>query len=168
MTHNKVREMTEEDLAKVLEWRNHSDVRHYMYSKNRISLAEHRKWFADTKKDPAITLLIYEQETEALGFLNITRTSFFDVADWGFYIAPNAPKGCGRGLGEKALQYAFIDMDLRKVCGQVIGFNERSILFHKALGFTEEGRLREQYSDGNQFHDVLCFGLLQYEWKAKD
>lgn len=166
MTYHKLRVMTEADLEKVLQWRNHQDVRRYMYTTHEISLDEHRKWFAGASKNSAIKLLIYEQGEKAQGFVNITRTRSPEVADWGFYLAPSAPKGSGRELGKQALTYAFSDMGLHKVCGQALGFNERSIAFHKNMGFIEEGRLREQHFDGNQFHDVVCFGLLRHEWQV--
>jgi len=170
MIEHRLRPMAESDLEQVLEWRNHPDIRRYMYSTHAIRMDEHRRWYTNASKNPAIALLIYEQGEEAKGFVNITRTRCPEVADWGFYLAPNAPKGSGRELGKHALNYAFTHLGLHKVCGQALGFNERSIIFHKRLGFTEEGRLREQHFDGKQFHDVVCFGLLSNDWQvpAKD
>lgn len=166
MAMNKLRSMTESDLEYVLQWRNHPEVRRYMYTTHEIHLDEHRKWFSFASNNPAIELLIYEQGDKAQGVVNITRTRCREVADWGFYLAPDAPKGIGRELGIQALKYAFQGLALHKLCGQALGFNESSISFHKRLGFTEEGRLREQHFDGRQFHDVVCFGLLNCEWQS--
>jgi RimJ/RimL family protein N-acetyltransferase len=88
------------------------------------------------------------------------------VADWGFYIAPDAPKGSGRQLAYSALEYAFLKLNLHKVCGEALSFNDRSIKFHLALGFEQEGILREQYFDNENFHSVICFGLLEHEWRS--
>jgi UDP-4-amino-4,6-dideoxy-N-acetyl-beta-L-altrosamine N-acetyltransferase len=159
--------MTEADLEQVLSWRNHPDVRRYMYTTHEIGLDEHREWFTGASTNPAIDLMIYESEGQGVGFVNITRTRCSEVADWGFYLAPDAPKGAGRSLGYQALAYAFEKLGLHKVCGQALGFNERSITFHKALGFIKEGRLRDQHFDGNEFHDVVCYGLLKNEWQTK-
>lgn len=167
MAEHKLRVMTETDLEQVLQWRNHPEVRRYMYTTHEISLAEHSNWFAGTAVNSAIDLLIYEQDGKAQGFVNITRTRCPEVADWGFYLAQSAPKGSGCELGKQVINYAFNQLGLYKVCGQALGFNERSIAFHKTLGFSEEGRLREQHFDGNQFHDVVCFGLLNREWQAQ-
>lgn len=166
MTYHALRPMTESDLAQVLQWRNHLEVRRYMYTTHIISLEEHRKWFINASSNPDTDLLIYEQNGKAKGLVNITRTRSSEVADWGFYLAPKAVKGSGSELGKLALEYAFAKHGLHKLCGQALGFNERSIAFHKKLGFIEEGRLREQHFDGDEFHDVLCFGLLNREWQA--
>ena len=114
---SKLRVMTEADLEQVLLWRNHPEVRRYMYTSHEISMDEHRNWFIGASLDQALHLLIYEQEDKPLGFVNFTRTRCREIADWGFYLAPEAPKGSGRKLGNSALNYAFFELALHKVCG---------------------------------------------------
>lgn len=167
MTVPRLRPMTEADLEMVLLWRNHTEVRRYMYTTHEISLEEHRNWFARVSKSPTVNLLIYEHLEQACGYVNMSRGRCNEVADWGFYLAPDAPRGTGRSLGKLTLNHAFDALKLHKVCGQALGFNARSIAFHKKLGFTEEGCLRHQHFDGTVFHDVVCFGLLENEWQIK-
>lgn len=167
MTNSKLRPMIEADLELVLQWRNHPDIRQHMYTTEEISMSNHRKWFARTLNNPDVDLLVFECDGQRLGVVNVTRTRSRQVADWGFYMAPDAPKGHGRSLGAAALEHAFNRLQLHKLCGQALGFNERSIRFHKRLGFTEEGRLREHHFDGKEFQDVVCFGLLNREWQAQ-
>jgi UDP-4-amino-4,6-dideoxy-N-acetyl-beta-L-altrosamine N-acetyltransferase len=159
--------MTESDLEQVLLWRNHSKVRRFMYSTHNITREEHHNWFAGASENHAISLMIFEYNGNACGFVNITLTRCREVADWGFYLSPDARRGTGMLLGREALGYAFNELGLHKICGQALGFNERSIAFHKALGFTEEGRLRDQHFDGAFYHDALCYGLLDSEWQSQ-
>lgn len=156
------------DLEQVLAWRNHPEVRRFMYTTHEISLDEHRHWFERTSLDPNTHLRIYEKDGEAFGFINICKTRSPHIADWGFYISPDAPKGIGGLLGNEALKFAFNELKLHKLCGQALGFNDRSISFHKRLGFVEEGCLREQHFDGTHYHDVVCFGLLTQEWQPQE
>lgn len=165
MSEHKLRSMTEEDLELVLDWRNAPEVRRYMYTSHEIGLREHQAWFSASAADPSVTLLIYEHYGKASGFVNITRGRCSTVADWGFYLSPNAQKGSGRSLGKTALGFAFDELFLHKLNGQALDFNKRSIEFHKKLGFLEEGYLRDQYFDGNSYHSVICFGLLDHEWR---
>ncbi|NHW00823.1 UDP-4-amino-4,6-dideoxy-N-acetyl-beta-L-altrosamine N-acetyltransferase [Stutzerimonas degradans] len=158
--------MTHQDLAQVLAWRNHEDVRRYMYTQHEISLEEHTRWFERASQDSSRHLLVFESNSVPLGFINIHQTAPGGIADWGFYAAPDAPKGTGRQLGHAALQYAFLTARLHKVCGQALAYNQRSIKFHQNLGFQQEGILREHHFDGQQYHDVMCFGLLAREWQA--
>lgn len=159
-----VRRMTSADLEMVLSWRNHPDVRRYMYTQHEISMDEHQRWFEWSNQDPRKHLLIYEVAGVPRGFINFTQTGQGGIAEWGFYISPGTSKGTGRDLGRTALQYAFRELQFHKVCGQALEKNERSIGMHLALGFRQEGVLREQHFDGNRYHDIACFGLLSREW----
>lgn len=159
----RIRRMTCADLEQVLSWRNHAEVRKYMYTQHEITLVEHTSWFERASQDERKHLLIFERGNEPLGFVNFNCTSNAKVADWGFYIAPDAQSGTGRLLGQAALRHAFDVLALHKVCGQALAFNERSIRFHLRQGFRQEGVLRDQHFDGRNYHDVACFGLLASE-----
>lgn len=157
--------MVQADLDIVLAWRNHAEVRRYMWTRHEIRPDEHQRWFERAVSDSNKHLLIFEVNRQPLGFANFTATGRGGIAEWGFYAAPDAPRGTGRQLGCSALNHAFTKLDLHKVCGQVLAYNVRSIHFHKSLGFQQEGILRDQHFDGERFHHVICFGLLSLEWQ---
>lgn len=159
--------MVPADLARVLAWRNHPDVRRHMYTQHEITLNEHQLWFGRALQNPRKHLLIFEWGQQPLGFINFSELAIGGIADWGFYAAPDAPKGSGRRLGHAALGHAFTELKLHKVCGQALACNKRSIHIHRALGFQQEGTLRDQHFDGERYHHVMCFGLLSHEWKLK-
>jgi UDP-4-amino-4,6-dideoxy-N-acetyl-beta-L-altrosamine N-acetyltransferase len=159
--------MNRVDLAMVLRWRNHPDVRLRMFDQHEIEPDEHRKWFERQATDPCRTLLIYEADDTPSGFVGLTRGRNRLLANWGFYAAPGAPKGCGRAMCALALDHAFGGLGLHKVCGETIAGNQRSIDLHLALGFRQEGVLRDQHFDGQHHHAVLCFGLLAPEWPLR-
>lgn len=163
----RVRAMTEADLGLVLAWRNHADIRRYMFNTKTVTEDEHRRWFERATADTERALLIFEREGQAAGFASFSCGPHPRVADWGFYAAPGAPKGTGRALGNAALQHAFDHLALHKVCGLVMGSNTRSVNLHLGIGFRQEGLLREHHFDGSSYQDVLCFGLLSREWRAR-
>lgn len=163
-----VRQMTENDLVRVLEWRNHPEVRRHMYTQHEISLDEHRAWFAKASSDRSRHLLIFQIEDSPLGFVHFHAPHPGRIAEWGFYLSPDAPKGCGSQLGQAALTHGFGAGCFHKVCGEALASNERSIRFHLKLGFAQEGVLRDQHFDGTNFHTVVRFGLLRDEWPPTD
>ena len=162
-----VRPMTQDDLDLVLSWRNHAEVRRYMYTQHEISLAEHTSWFKELSQDSSRHLLIFESEAVPLGFINIHQRVPGGIANWGFYTDPDAPKGTGRTLGIAALDYAFNSSGLHKICGEALSYNRRSIEFHLRMGFKQEGIHREQHFDGQNYHDIVSFGLLASEWRER-
>jgi len=135
-----------------------------MLTQHEIGVEEHRDWFKVASSDARKSLLIVENDEYALGFVQFSSVSQEAAVDWGFYAAPEAPRGAGRKLGSIALDYAFQVLDLHKVCGQALDFNKKSILFHKALGFKNEGILRDQYRIGKRYHDLILFGMIRSEW----
>lgn len=173
MPTDTIRPLQADDLATVRAWRNHPDVRRHMFSTHEIAEAEHQQWFARQQADPSRRLWLFLRDGQALGFVHFSGVAPGGVAEWGFYAAPGAPKGTGRALGQAALARAFGTEQLHKVCGQVLAGNTASLAFHRRLGFTEEGLLRQQHRSahpdnphGAHYHDVHCFGLLRADWRA--
>lgn len=162
-----LRPMCSDDLDNILKLRNHPEIRRYMFTQHEISQEEHKRWFEQASRSPGIDLLILENGKECLGFVQFKESNFKGVFDWGFYIAPYAPKGSGRKLGMAALDYAFNKEKLYKVCGQALQWNKPSISYHSYLGFKQEGVFQSQYFDGEVYHDLVCFGLLKDEWIAQ-
>lgn len=162
-----VRPLIFDDLVQVMHWRNHSDVRRFMFTQHEIGLNEHQAWFARASLDATRRLLIAQEGETHLGFVQFSNVNQGGVADWGFYLRPDAPKGSGIKLGWTALKHAFEGLGLHKVCGKCIESNHASIAFHKKLGFQEEGILREQQWIGDTYHTLICFGLIQREWQPQ-
>jgi len=156
--------MTEADLARVLEWRNHPSIRTQMFSQREIDADEHKRWFERCLETHSKQLLIFQDAGEPMGFVSFTMPDAGGIAEWGFYAAPHASPGTGGRLGAAAIQHGFGQLRLHKICGRALAGNERSIRFHQKLGFQREGALRQQHFDGERYHDVVCFGLLRTEW----
>jgi UDP-4-amino-4,6-dideoxy-N-acetyl-beta-L-altrosamine N-acetyltransferase len=157
--------MVHADLSLVLGWRNHQDVRRNMFSQHEITLIEHQVWFDKTFQDPRTHLLNFEVNHQSIGFVNFSETGSGGTAEWGFYTAPDAPRGSGQQLGNAALRHAFFNLNLQKICGQALEYNNRSIRMHKSLGFKQEGILCNQHFDGETYHNIICFGLLRNDWQ---
>lgn len=159
-----LRPLAAENLSMVLEWRNHPDIRGSMLQQHEITPAEHAAWFERVSGDPTRKLLVGWERGSPIGFVHLTNATSGGVSDWGFYAAPGAPRGSGTKLCASALDLAFRELALHKVCGQALGFNKASVRVHEKLGFVHEGVLREQHRMGATYHDVICFGLLHRDW----
>jgi len=64
------------------------------------------------------------------------------------------------------LSYGFAEMQLNRISAEVHPKNAASIRTLHALGFVEEGHLREAGFWAGEFHDLKQFGLLCHEFKA--
>jgi UDP-4-amino-4,6-dideoxy-N-acetyl-beta-L-altrosamine N-acetyltransferase len=159
--------MLESDLDLVRAWRNDPRIRRHMFTSHEIDASEHRRWFYSASRDASRLLLVFELAGVASGFVQFSDDAGTGVADWGFYLAPDAPRGTGLRMGQTALSYAFEHKRYQKVCGRALSDNESSRRLHLSLGFVQEGVQRAQHFDGDSFHDVVLFGLLAQEWPGK-
>lgn len=159
-----LRQMNQGDLRDVLRWRNAANVRRYSFSDHIISWDEHLQWFDDRCDDPSCHLMIYHNAGVSIGFAQIRQINESHDGEWGFYLAPNAPKGTGTKLGVDVLDYAFKILCLRKVCARVLAANQKSILFHCKLGFQEKIRKKMWNSHKNKYEYVFFFELDFSDW----
>jgi UDP-4-amino-4,6-dideoxy-N-acetyl-beta-L-altrosamine N-acetyltransferase len=152
--------MQTNDQAVVLSWRNHPSIRSLMFSTHEIKPEEHAAWFKRCAADASRKLVIFETNGSPQGFTNLYIEPASHNAEWGFYVAPDAPKGTGSSMANAVIERAFIEWHVHKITGQVLAANGRSRAFHAKLGFQLEGILRHHHFDGAAYHDVYHYGLL--------
>jgi RimJ/RimL family protein N-acetyltransferase len=74
----------------------------------------------------------------------------------------------GKGLGTEAmkllLEFAFTEVNLRRVTLTVFGYNPRAIRSYEKAGFRHEGRLRQTLLREGKRWDMLYMGILRDEW----
>lgn len=157
--------MTEADLPQALAWRNHPEIRRYMFSQSEISPAEHEAWFKNTSASPSRVLLIFEVDGVSVGYANFTLHEGGE-ADWGFYMAPGAPRGAGRLMGEAITGYAFLVMGLEKIWGEALADNVPSQRFHLRHGFELETILPEKATGTQNLNNVHRYVLTRNAWHA--
>lgn len=165
-TEYQLRDMTEADLPIVFEWRNFERVRKYMYTSHSISWEEHQAWFARVQYSTEKKYLICEYKAKPIGQVN-----FVDLdqqnhhAFWGFYVGDtSAPRGSGSVMGFLGIEYAFTELDLRKLYGEALANNISSVNYHRRLGFKEEGRFIQHIQSCGEYQDIVRFALFQPEW----
>ncbi|MED4877005.1 UDP-4-amino-4,6-dideoxy-N-acetyl-beta-L-altrosamine N-acetyltransferase [Anoxybacillus geothermalis] len=165
----RLEDMNSSHLEMVLNWRNQEHIRSVMFHDQIISLEEHRKWFDRVKEDQRTIVKIFYLDNVPLGVVNFTNIDFKNgKCSWGFYVGnQNAPKGSGTLMGYLALNFIFEELNIRKLCAEIISFNERSIRYHQRLGFRKEGVLREHILKNNQYADVILMALFNKEWKEQ-
>jgi UDP-2,4-diacetamido-2,4,6-trideoxy-beta-L-altropyranose hydrolase len=157
----RLRTMNENDLHIVLAWRNHPQVRKFMRNRHKINPAEHAHWFALKRAQNKLPYL-FELNGVPVGFVQFETAGVAGTAEWGFYLAPNAPKGSGLLLGKEAIRHAFERQYLFQIVGRVMPDNLPSIRFHERLGFTHE----VLPDDSGVSHEVtmLRFSLSRNDW----
>lgn len=183
--HCQVRQATQADSQMIWQWRNHVDVRRWMFGQDEIALADHEKWYGRQLDRANVHLLIFEVAGEPMGLVNVTQMTVDKYqtlnaakntandnsandksASWGFYLSPNSAKGQGLGfaLGVLAIAQIFNTTDIGKITAQVLAYNTASLALHRKLGFSETGVLKQHFGVGEQVYDVVEFELKSQDF----
>jgi RimJ/RimL family protein N-acetyltransferase len=65
------------------------------------------------------------------------------------------------------LQFAFGELNLRRVQLTVFSYNTAAIRLYEKLCFQREGTFREFLQRDGQLYDMYLYGLLRREWEAQ-
>ena len=75
----------------------------------------------------------------------------------------------GRGLGRDAittaLRFGFDTLGLHRVSIKARHDNEPGLHLYRSIGFTEVGMERDVDFAEGRYHDVVCFDMLEPEWR---
>lgn len=160
----KLRKLESKDLTTILAWRNHDDIRKWMVNTSIIDYEDHLEWFMRNRNHSDRHFFVFEYQEQLEGYVSFQKIENSRAYEWGFYIKPNTKKGMGFLLGKVSLEFAFRQLNIAKIFGQVLSFNQKSIKFHQKLGFAPEGVLRQHFIDERGEFDIFQFGILQSEW----
>ncbi|MFH1388100.1 MAG: GNAT family protein [Patescibacteria group bacterium] len=159
------------DLELVLRWINDQEVTQYLSRYLPASIKEEEEWFDNlsTRKNDLI-FAVETLEGALIGSMGLHSINWKDrVANHGVIIGEKEywSKGYGKDAHMILLDYAFNSLNLRKVCSQVISFNERSLNYHLTCGYKEEGSQLKQFYKKGQYWDLIILGLFKEEWLIK-
>jgi RimJ/RimL family protein N-acetyltransferase len=76
-------------------------------------------------------------------------------------------KGCGTEAMQLILQYAFTELNLRRVTLNVFEYNQRGIRSYEKAGFRYEGRQRGVILREGKRWDILYMGILREDWSKQ-
>jgi RimJ/RimL family protein N-acetyltransferase len=136
------RSLTEADLPKTLEWRNHPQSRPWFNNSDVINYATHREWFRQ-----------YNEQRKEFMFFLVSREGHMPIGQGGIYAIDASarraeigrfvsdPQVRGRGLFREGLilmlEFARANLGLSEVCLEVQMNNSRAIDLYRSLGFLD-------------------------------
>ena len=165
-----LRNMSQNDKDKIRQWRNKPAIAKFMYTDHEISAEEHEKWFSQITRDPTRRYWIIVCDDKDVGLVNIYNLDLRNKrCYWAFYVAEEGMQGKGVGsfVEYSILSYVFNQLKLRKLCCEVLDFNESVVAMHKKFGFQVEGKFRDHIWKRGKFIDIYCLGILREEWEAE-
>ena len=161
-----LRSLRDDDILMLFQWINNPELIQFTNTFRPVSEAEQRIWFQSLseRKDQIVLGIEARKEERLIGTCGLyaiewpnrkaeVRIKIGDRSYW------------GRGYGKEALalllDFAFQDLNLRKLWLRVLSTNERALKLYKAVGFEEEGVLKEDMYIRGHYDDLIVMGLLR-------
>jgi RimJ/RimL family protein N-acetyltransferase len=150
----------------LFEWINDSELIRFTNNYRPISEAEQKVWFQSLseRKDQVVLGIEARKEKKLIGTCGLyaiervnrkaeLRIKIGNKSYWG--------RGYGKEAVELLLDYAFSDLNLRRLWLKVLPTNDRALRLYKEVGFKEEGILREDLYIQGGYCDLIVMGLLR-------
>lgn len=128
-------------------------------------------WIRGYRPLPRLTLLELAVTTAADGLvggvtLRLARRE--RRAEIGYWVGvPYWNRRIATEAAGAVLAYAFEELGLRRVVARHLGSNPASGRVLRGLGMVHEGTLREHVLHGEGWVDLVCYALLEREWRAR-
>lgn len=142
-----------EEKEMILKWRNHPDIRKWMYNQDEIKFEEHLSFIESLKSRKDKLYFLVKKEDEFIGvidFLDLDKKEIF----YGIYSNPNSKiMGVGRILNEISIDFAFNSLKAHKLKLEVFEDNIQVRNLHKKYKFRETS---QKYVNNKK---VICMEL---------
>nr|WP_312385853.1 UDP-2,4-diacetamido-2,4,6-trideoxy-beta-L-altropyranose hydrolase [Moraxella sp. CTOTU47579] len=180
--HCQVRQATQADSQMIWQWRNHIDVRQWMFGQDEIALADHDKWYRKQLDHANVHLLIFETDGskggEPMGLVNVTQMTVdkYQTLQLANTHAPNPNASNPNSLSanEKTASWGFY-LSPNSAKGQGLGFALGVLAIARIFNTTGIGKITAQVLAYNTaslaLHRKLGFsetGVLQQHFGVGD
>ena len=130
---------------KILDWRNHPEIRNRMNNSEVILEREHFIFIDSLNDKPFAHYWLSRRKGKDIGvvYLHIDKNERY-TAEWGFYLAPGfLGSGLGLELGYESICIFFENFGLKQLSGYVKSENKENITMQKTFGFQKKDKLHE-------------------------
>ncbi len=166
-----LRPILEEDITLFHSWINDPEVSQYMSVFGPCSLEIEIEWFKRVSKncngkisndytfaliDLKNNKLIGSMGIHNIDFINRTGTTGAMIGDKNYW-----SKGYGSEAKKLLLEFAFNELNLRKIYSEVIGYNKRSLAYSEKCGYKVEARLPKHYYKKGKYWDKIILAIYK-------
>ncbi len=135
----------------VLNWRNHPDIRKWMYTQDEISLENHLNFIESLKTREDKLYFVVKKDENYIGVIDFYNFKN-DSCEFGLYSNPDM-FGVGKIMMSEIIDYVFNTLNSNLLIAEVFADNERAIHLYKKFNFKETKR--KIISD----KEVICMEL---------
>lgn len=148
----------------VLEWRNHLEIRKWMYYKDIVAIENHLQFIDRLKEDKTKLYYLVKRNNISIGVFSLVGI-VDNIGEWGYYIAPSFHhKNLGVEFYYFVLKYIFESLNFSKIIGFTLIENKPANSFNDLFGFTKAFELKtEDEIVQEYYYRILTFSVWTNE-----
>lgn len=128
----------------VLEWRNHPDIRKWMFTQDTITLNTHLNYIESLKQRKDRLYFLVQKGNQFIGVIDFTNINLKNkTTEFGIYANPNL-RQVGKLLMSTTIHYAFNILQCNTLIAQVFKNNSRAIHLYMKYNFKEVVNKKEK------------------------
>lgn len=172
----RLRPVERDDIPRFIKWLADVETRAHLGQRLPVGHVQEEKWFEHNAAKGDLQTWAIDAQPEALGpWTHIGSCGFHDihshsrVGEVGIFIGAHEywGKGYGTDAMETLVAVGFGMLNLNRIQLRVFDTNPRAIRSYEKVGFTVEGRLRQENFYNGVYRDTFIMGLLRAEWEAR-
>ena len=164
----RLRNIREEDLEKIRNWRMQPSVTKYMFTDPQITPADQQAWFQKICASEACKYWIITADGVDIGLLGIID---IDPANrrcsWIWYIGEESfrGKGVAKRIQLNLYDYVFCTLKMNRLYSNILTFNTHEIEnVHVKCGYQLEGVMKDHVYKNGEYYDVTVMGITADHW----
>lgn len=152
-----------DDLKVVQSWINNEDISFFNGSRLPVSMYEQKIWYERIINDANSKRLIIYNDENSVGLVSLHHIDFRNrKCEVGIYLHPDFQNnGFARESLNMVIQFAFCELNIRKIIAKIISFNVNSIKLFEKLGFKQEATLREEIFSNGKYFDLYVYSKFK-------
>lgn len=125
-----------EEKEMILKWRNHPDIRKWMYNQDEIKFEEHLNFIDSLKLRKDKLYFLVKKEDDFIGVIDFTQLVNKESVHMGIYSNPNI-NGNGKILLNKIIDYSFNNLKVERIFSEGLMENEKAYILYKSFNFKD-------------------------------
>lgn len=163
------RQIEEEDLALLRDWRNQERVRKNCREYRLLNMTNQLDWFKEVSTSRLDDMFLIIVDDEPVGVCGLTHINWKDrSAEISYYLGKSVGPAQNVSIGLEVYEFfkkkGFEEYNLNRLWGEAFSFNEGAIKLALQCGFEKEGVMRQSTFWGGRYWDSIIISMLAEEY----
>jgi|TARA_B100001964_G_C14160762_1_gene566578 hypothetical protein len=165
------RQIEQEDLALLRDWRNQERLKKYFREYRLLNMLNQLDWFKNISTSTVNDMFLILADDNPVGVCGLTHINWKDrSAEISHYLGKQTNSAVDVAIGLEAYDFlkkkAFLEYNLNRLYGGPFSFNKGAIKLALHCGFKKEAVLRQSIFWNGKYWDTVILSLLAEEYYA--